>query len=139
MNSEERKVFFDDEKRHLLIFIKWLIIAVCCGLLIGGVGTAFSYCLSYVTQNRLQYPKLVLFLPFGGLLIVWLYRMSGVRQSKGTNMVISSVRSTEKVPMKMAPLIFISTALTHLFGGSAGRGFTVRRKHSGTNRQIHKA
>ena len=121
MNSEERKVFFDDEKRHLLIFIKWLIIAVFCGLLIGGVGAAFSYCLSYVTQTRLQYPKLVLFLPFGGWLIVWLYRMSGVRQSKGTNMVISSVRSTEKVPMKMAPLIFISTALTHLFGGSAGR------------------
>lgn len=121
MNQEERKAFFNDEKRHMLIFIKWLLIAVFCGLLIGVIGVAFSYCLSYVTQMRMQYPKLVLLLPFGGLLIIWLYHSCGVKQSKGTNMVISSVRSTEKVPMKMAPLIFISTALTHLFGGSAGR------------------
>lgn len=121
MNQEERKAFFDDEKRHLMIFLKWLIIAVVCGLLIGALGAAFSYCLSFVTETRLQYPKLVLLLPFAGLFIIWLYRKCGVRQSKGTNMVISSVRSTEKVPMKMAPLIFISTVLTHLFGGSAGR------------------
>lgn len=121
MNQEERKAFFNDEKRHMLIFIKWLLIAVFCGLLIGVIGVAFSYCLSYVTQMRMQYPKLVLLLPFGGLLIIWLYHSCGVKQIKGTNMVISSVRSTEKVPMKMAPLIFISTALTHLFGGSAGR------------------
>lgn len=119
--QEERKALIDDERRHFLIFIKWLIIAVFCGLVIGFVGVLFSYCLSYVTQTRLSYPFMIWLLPFGGLLIVWLYRMSGVRQSKGTNMVISSVRSTEKVPMKMAPLIFISTALTHLFGGSAGR------------------
>lgn len=119
--QEERKTLIDDEKRHFLIFIKWLIIAVFCGIVIGLVGVLFSYCLSYATQTRLSYPFLIWLLPLGGLLIVWLYRMSGVRQSKGTNMVISSVRSTEKVPMKMAPLIFISTALTHLFGGSAGR------------------
>lgn len=121
MNQEKRKAFFNDEKRHMLIFIKWLLIAVFCGLLIGVIGVAFSYCLSYVTETRMLNPKLVLLLPFGGLLIVWLYHSSGVKQSKGTNMVISSVRSTEKVPMKMAPLIFISTVLTHLFGGSAGR------------------
>ena len=101
--QEERKALIDDERRHFLIFIKWLIIAVFCGIVIGFVGVLFSYCLSYVTQTRLSYPFMIWLLPFGGLLIVWLYRMSGVRQSKGTNMVISSVRSTEKVPMKMAP------------------------------------
>lgn len=119
--QEETKIFLNDEKRHLLIFIKWIIIAVCCGISIGAVGALFSYCLSFVTETRLSNPWIVLLLPIGGLSIVWLYRISGVRQSKGTNMVISSVRSTEKVPMKMAPLIFISTTLTHLFGGSAGR------------------
>lgn len=119
--QEEKKAFLNDEKRHILIFMKWMIIAIICGLLIGAVGVLFSYSLSYVTKTRLKYPIIVFLLPLSGLLIVALYRMSGVRQSKGTNMVISSVRSTEKVPMKMAPLIFLSTALTHLFGGSAGR------------------
>lgn len=119
--QEEKKAFFNDEKRHIFIFIKWMIIAVICGLLIGAVGVLFSYCLSYVTTTRLNYPIIVFLLPVSGLLIVAMYRMSGVRQSKGTNMVISSVRSTEKVPMKMAPLIFLSTTITHLFGGSAGR------------------
>lgn len=121
MEAEKQTSLFIEEKRHILIFIKWLIIAVICGLLIGFVGVAFYHCLSFVQQTRMQYPFIVYFLPLGGIIIVGLYRSCGVRQSKGTNMVISSVRSTEKVPMKMAPLIFISTVLTHLFGGSAGR------------------
>ena len=32
-----------------------------------------------------------------------------------------TIRSKDDVPLKSAPLIFISTALTHLTGGSAGR------------------
>jgi len=35
--------------------------------------------------------------------------------------VIRSVRSTEPISIKTAPLIFVSTVLTHLLGGSAGR------------------
>jgi H+/Cl- antiporter ClcA len=41
--------------------------------------------------------------------------------NKGTNLVIESVRSDEELSGKMPPLIFISTVITHLFGGSAGR------------------
>ena len=33
----------------------------------------------------------------------------------------STVRSRDDVPILSAPLIFITTALTHLAGGSAGR------------------
>ena len=50
-----------------------------------------------------------------------MYRTCGVYESKGTNLVLSAVRSEERVPFRMAPLIFASTVLTHLFGGSAGR------------------
>ena len=39
----------------------------------------------------------------------------------GTNLVLSAIHSDEDLPLRMAPLIFISTLITHLFGGSAGR------------------
>jgi H+/Cl- antiporter ClcA len=39
----------------------------------------------------------------------------------GTNLVIDALIEDEKIPLFKAPLIIISTFLTHLFGGSAGR------------------
>lgn len=36
-------------------------------------------------------------------------------------MVLSTIHAETELPFKMAPLIFISTVITHLFGGSAGR------------------
>ena len=54
-------------------------------------------------------------------MIVWLYNKGGMQQDPGTDAVISSVNSDFQLPFKMAPLIFVSTVITHLFGGSAGR------------------
>ena len=65
-------------------------------------------------------PAVVLLLPFGGLLIVFLYQKIG-KEDRGTNQVLSTIRSQDEVPLRSAPLIFIATALTHLLGGSAGR------------------
>ena len=59
-------------------------------------------------------------LPVMGLIIVFLYEKFG-KDDGGTNQVLSTVRSQDDVPILSAPLIFISTALTHLAGGSAGR------------------
>ena len=36
-------------------------------------------------------------------------------------MVLASLRSEAELPVQMAPMIFISTIITHLCGGSAGR------------------
>ena len=35
--------------------------------------------------------------------------------------MLSTIRSQDDVPLRSAPLIFVSTLLTHLTGGSAGR------------------
>lgn len=106
---------------HLYIFAKWLLLAGITGLLVGGVGALFSFCLSFVTNVRLAHPEMIYGLPVAGLIIVGMYHASHHLNTKGTNLVIGSVRSDEAIPAIMAPLIFISTALTHLFGGSAGR------------------
>lgn len=107
--------------RHMLYFMKWLLLAVLVGIVTGFVGSAFFHCLTAVTQLRTAYPQLLLALPVGGLLIVWLYHVCGRDNDKGTNMVLAAVREEEKVPVRVTALIFISTLLTHLFGGSAGR------------------
>ena len=52
---------------------------------------------------------------------MWLYHIGKNDDDKGTNMVLSAVREENTIPVKVAPLIFISTIITHLFGGSAGR------------------
>jgi H+/Cl- antiporter ClcA len=60
-------------------------------------------------------------LPVGGVVIVFCYKICRMADDKGTNMILESVRSTEQLSGKMAPLIFVSTIVTHLVGGSAGR------------------
>ena len=42
-------------------------------------------------------------------------------RDRGTNLVLESVRTSQRVPLRTGILIFVSTALTHLCGGSSGR------------------
>ncbi len=101
--------------------VKWVILAVASGVVIGGIGTFFHRCLSIVTQTRAEYPYIIWLLPFGGLLIVGAYRLLHNENDAGTNLVISSIHSGDELPARQAPLIFLSTLITHLCGGSAGR------------------
>ena len=39
----------------------------------------------------------------------------------GTNLVLESIHEGKNIPLRMAPMIFVATILTHLGGGSAGR------------------
>lgn len=102
-------------------FFKWGICSIITGIICGIIGTAFHYCIDYATDYRTQYPWLLYFLPFAGLLIVFLYKITSMQDDGGTNRIISSIRTEKSIPCRMAPLIFISTVITHLFGGSAGR------------------
>ena len=77
--------------------------------------------MSYVTFLRTAHSWLILLLPAGGLVIVGLYHLFHDEKDTGTNLVISAIHSGDELPFRMAPLIFISTLITHLFGGSAGR------------------
>ena len=101
--------------------IKWVIFSMLVGLIVGLCGTAFYKGLYFVTQTRIEHPWLIFLLPFAGLLIVGLYHALKNLNDGGTNLVISAIHSGDELPLRMAPLIFISTLITHLFGGSAGR------------------
>lgn len=101
--------------------IKWVVFAIISGTVIGGVGTLFYFSMSVVTLVRTKNPWLIWLLPIGGLVIVGCYRLLHDEKDTGTNLVLSAIHSDDELPLRMAPLIFISTLITHLFGGSAGR------------------
>ena len=100
--------------------IKWLLLAVLTGLTVGFISSLFARALKFVTTYRTEHFWVFFLLPAAGLVIVFLYQKLG-QDDGGTNQVLSTIRSQDDVPFRSAPLIFISTILTHFAGGSAGR------------------
>ena len=100
---------------------KWSFLGVLMGLIGGLLGAVFHHVLHFVTHLRLEHTWLVLLLPVGGLLTVGWYRLLKLKRNRGTNEIIDAILNGEKVNPLIAPTIFLATAATHLFGGSAGR------------------
>lgn len=100
--------------------IKWLAVGGLIGGIGGGIGSLFHIGVSYATRWRAAHPWVLYLLPLLGLIIVGLYRVTRV-EGKDTNAVIESVHFGKNVPVLLVPVIFLSTVLTHLGGGSAGR------------------
>lgn len=100
---------------------KWILFAILLGVIIGFVGVGFYFGMQFVTDIRTQHSWMVFLLPAGGIAIVGLYHLLHDEKDTGTNLVLSAIHSNDNIPLRMAPLIFVSTLITHLFGGSAGR------------------
>ena len=121
MDKEELRGYLRHAWRFAKALLKWLILGTAIGLTVGTVASCFGHVLIFVNNLRGEYPLLKLGLPIGGLAIVFLYRFFKNHSDKGTNTVVASLHSSTDIPFKMAPLIFVSTTITQLFGGSAGR------------------
>ncbi|MDD6482562.1 MAG: chloride channel protein [Lachnospiraceae bacterium] len=119
--NEMMKHKINHNLHRAIVSVKWVIFAVIVGGIVGLCGTAFYFALSFVTVLRTQNAWLIFLLPAGGLAIVALYRLLHNENDTGTNLVLSAIHSNDELPLRMAPLIFVSTLITHLFGGSAGR------------------
>lgn len=104
-----------------VVLIKWLLISVFMGLFAGAVGVGFYYSIHFANDFRQEYPWLIYLLPIGGIVIVFLYHICRMDNDKGTNAVISAARDEKKLSVLVAPLIFITSTITHLLGGSAGK------------------
>ena len=102
-------------------FIAWVLIAALVGAVCGVVGGVFAIAVEKATHLRQHVTWLPWLMPLAGLAIAWLYRALRLPLSIGTDEIIKTVRTQEGVSIRMAPAIFLSTILTHLTGGSAGR------------------
>ena len=106
---------------QLRVLLRWVLLGSITGVVVGVIGAMFYHGIIWATDYRTEHDYIILGLPFAGLLIVFLYRLCKDYEDKGTNLVIKSIQAGENLPITKAPLIFISTILTHLFGGSTGR------------------
>ena len=108
-------------KENIRFSLTWIFTALLLGSICGMVGALFHHSIDYVTEFRQQHNFIIYFMPLGGIIIVFLYHISSLKYEPGTNTVLQSVRQQERVPVKLAPAIFLATIITHLVGGSSGR------------------
>ncbi|POY39394.1 chloride channel protein [Solitalea longa] len=105
---------------------KWIFLCLIIGTMAGTASAGFLLSLNWVTDWREQHFWLILFLPVIGLLIGLLYHYYGQDVTKGNNQLLEEFHNPKNIiPFKMAPMIWLSTILTHLVGGSAGREGTA--------------
>jgi H+/Cl- antiporter ClcA len=103
---------------------KWVILLLA---IISGLVTAFFLkTLDAIASIREDNSSLIWLLPFGGLIIVWLYRNFGEKATRGNLHIKDTYRiKDEQGQASITPLVYFGTLITHLFGGSAGREGTA--------------
>jgi H+/Cl- antiporter ClcA len=113
-------------KKTTFLFLKWILICILIGVLSGSASAFFLVSLEWVTQFREYNNWIIWLLPVGGLCIGLLYHFYGSDVVKGNNLLLEEYENPQKtIPLKMAPMVLVSTLITHLFGGSAGREGTA--------------
>ena len=125
MNNQEFKDKFFHKVGHnsyrAMSIVSWTVAAILIGIIVGLFATAFGLSMRYIINIRNTYKWLILFLPVGAVVITFIYKKILKIKDSGTNTVIAAIQSDERLPFRLAPLIFIATLITHFVGGSAGR------------------
>jgi H+/Cl- antiporter ClcA len=106
--------------------LKWLPYALAVALPVGTACALFLWALERATRLRFEHPGLLYALPLAGAAIGAAYQHWGRSVEGGNNLIVDTIHEPGAgVPARLTPLILITTVLTHLFGGSAGREGTA--------------
>jgi H+/Cl- antiporter ClcA len=106
--------------------IRWTIIIIPVALVVGSLVALFLFLLDYVTNYRSSHDWLLFLLPLAGVGIWFIYKEFGGKSEAGNNLIMDEIHEPGGgVPARMAPLVLLTTIITHLFGGSAGREGTA--------------
>lgn len=116
-------------KEHYAIIrqlIRWLLLIFPLAVAAGSMVALFLWLLQQSIHIRFNQPWLLYLLPLAGLLIHYIYQSIGKSAEKGNNLIMEQIQTDGgPVPKRMAPIILLTTIITHLFGGSAGREGTA--------------
>jgi H+/Cl- antiporter ClcA len=115
------------EQAHLLRdILKWGVLSIVVGLLAGTASAWFLFALEWATASRVAHRGFLWLLPIAGFSVGWLYLRFGTQVEAGNNLLIDEIHDPKKViPLRMAPLVFGGTVVSHLFGASVGREGTA--------------
>jgi len=106
--------------------LRWTVIIIPIAVVIGSAVALFLWLLSWAIHFRFAHNWLLFLLPLAGIAIFFIYKFFGGPAEKGNNLIIDEIHNPGGgVPKRMAPLVLITTIITHLFGGSAGREGTA--------------
>jgi len=110
-------------------FFEWwrmLPALVLTGIITGSLSALFLVALDWVSAWHGSHSWLLLGLPLAGVGIVWFYQNYGGSAAQGNHLLVEEIHELRgQVPLRMAPMVLLTTLVTHLFGGSAGREGTA--------------
>ncbi|RCW63931.1 voltage-gated chloride channel family protein [Saliterribacillus persicus] len=117
-------------KNFFSVLIQWIVFGSIIGIIVGSTTTFLLETNDYLGDEiREKRDWLIFLLPFGGVLIGYIYMNYGKvflnytlnDTAKLNNLVIDSVHEKKEVPLRMGPIVYFGTFITVLFGGSTGR------------------
>lgn len=104
----------------------WIFIIVIIGTLAGTASAFFLWTLDHITKFRITHIYIIYALPIVGLLVGLLYHYYGEKEVKGNNLLLEEFQEpSDVIHIKMAPLVYFGTLLSHLVGASVGREGTA--------------
>ncbi len=101
----------------------YCICAVLIGIVTGAIDALFGIVLLRITDYRSENPfYFIPFLALAGLAIFFIYDRFGKETQSGMKLVFERAQNRRsQIRLRLIPFVTLSTWLTHLFGGSAGR------------------
>lgn len=102
------------------------------GLTAGAASAGFLRSLEWATEAQASNTWLLWLLPVAGATMATITARYGGRASAGNRLTMTQIHAFgDGVPLRMAPLVYVGTIVTHLFGGSAGREGTALQMAAG--------
>lgn len=117
-------------KNFFSVLVLWIILGSIIGIVVGSTTNFLLETNDFLGDDiRSKRDWLIFFLPFGGIIIGYIYMNYGKVFLNNTlndtaelnNLVIDSVHGKKEVPRRMGPIVYFATFVTVLFGGSTGR------------------
>ncbi|GAJ27869.1 voltage-gated chloride channel family protein [Acidomonas methanolica] len=116
----------DGWRANLRATLKWAALILPMAAIIGSLCALFLWLLDDVTTTRFAHPWLLYLLPLAGITTGLLYHWFGRSAEGGNNLIVDQIHEPGGgVPLRMAPLVLVSTVISHLFGASVGREGTA--------------
>ncbi|TDO22950.1 chloride channel protein [Pedobacter duraquae] len=126
INPSNGSSFFQEQFAAFRQILRTTIISIPVSIVIGSLVAFFLWLLSLAIHFRFDHKWLLFLLPLAGLIIHFIYRTVGKSSEKGNNLIIEQIAlEGGEIPPLMGPVILVTTVITHLFGGSAGREGTA--------------